>query len=101
MNKLGESWETGFRRHKVLRITRMITFGTDDDLQNDDDDGNARSHMSILLALLYPVVVMMVMMQMMTMMAMMTIMMMMIMMIPHEHPLGPAVSGSGRLCPQT
>ena len=57
MNKLGKSWETGLRRHKVLRMTRMITFGTDDDLQNDDDDGNARSHMSILLALLYPVVV--------------------------------------------
>ena len=57
MNKLGKGWETGLRRHKVLRITRMITFGTDDDLQNGDDDGNARSHMSILLALLYPVVV--------------------------------------------
>ena len=57
MNKLGKGWETGLRRHKVLRITRMITFGTDDDLQNDDDDGNARSHMSVLLALLYPVVV--------------------------------------------
>ena len=40
MNKLGKGWETGLRRHKVLRITRMITFGTDDDLQNDDDDDN-------------------------------------------------------------
>ena len=94
MNKLGQSWETGLRGHKVLRITRMITFGTDDDLQNDDDDGNARSHMSILLALLYPVVVMM-------MMIMRMMLRMRIMMISHEHPLGPAVSGSGRLCPQT
>ena len=57
MNKLGKGWETGLRRHKVLRITRMITFGTDDDFQNDDDEGIAKSHMSILLALLYPVVV--------------------------------------------